>query len=567
MNADKRRWALLALLLSALLHAQHSGGALTIAAGAEPKTLNPLVAADQPSRDAIYPLSADLIHLNRSTLACEPALAKSWRASRDGKQYFVTLRSGLRFSDGSPLTADDVVFTFQLHLDPKVNSTQRDMLLIEDKPIAVAKISEDTVRFDLPAPYAPGEQIFDGVWILPRAKLEKAYREGHINEAWNTAVSTAEIAGAGPFRLKQYLPGQRLVLERNPFYWKKDESGHALPYLDRLEFSYAADANAQLLRLRAGEVDVLPRLRADDVAALAARPELRVTDAGPGLEYNFLAFNWNAAGAQRAWFRNMQFRRAVAHAVDRDAIVKLVYQGKASPIWSQVTPGNRVWHSDKAAQYPYDPARATALLQQAGFKRDAGGQSGGGLRRDGAGALRDSEGRAVEFTLMVSASNAARRKMATLVEEDLAKIGIRAHVTPTEFASMVDAVLHGGRYEAVLWGIAGGDPDPSSDANVWMASGNLHMWNLRLKDQPAPSLEPWEAEIDRLMQTQMTLVSFKARKAAIDRVQDLVSTNLPVVFLVSPHVLAASRAGIGGFAPAIVEPVALWNCERWYKAP
>ncbi len=366
-------------------------------------------------------------------------------------------------------------------------------------------------------------------------------------------MSPAEIAGAGPFRWKQYLPGQRLVLERNPFYWKKDEAGRALPYLDRLEYSFAADANAQLLRLRAGEVDVLPRLRADDAAALAARPELRVQDAGPSLEYNFLAFNWNAAGAERTWFRNLQFRRAVAYAVDRDAIVKLVYQGKASPIWSPVTPGNRVWHSDKAAQYPYDPARAAALLQQAGFHRDA------------AGILRDSGGRAVEFTLMVSASNAARRKMATLVEDDLARIGIRAHATPTEFASMVDAVLHGGRYEAVLWGIAGGDPDPGSDANVWMASGNLHMWNLRLKGQPAPGLEPWEAEIDRLMQTQMTLTSFPARKTAIDRVQDLLSANLPVVFLVSPHVLAASRSNVGGFAPAIVEPVALWNCEHWYK--
>jgi peptide/nickel transport system substrate-binding protein len=278
-----------------------------------------------------------------------------------------------------------------------------------------------------------------------------------------------------------------------------------------------------------------------------------VQDAGPGLEYNFLAFNWNAAGTPRAWFRNVQFRRAIAHAIDRDAIVKLVYQGKASPIWSQVTPGNRVWHSDKATTYPHDPARAAALLQQAGFKRDA------------SGALHDPEGHAVEFTLMVSASNAARRKMAAIVEEDLAALGIRAHATPTEFAAMIDAVLHGGRYEAVLWGIAGGDPDPSSDANVWMASGNLHMWNLRLKDQPVPALEPWEAEIDRLMQTQMTLTSFKARKAAIDRVQDLLSANLPVVFLVSPHVLAASRSTVTGFAPAIVEPVALWNCERWSR--
>ncbi|SRR5579871_349866 len=531
--------------------AQKSGGVVTVAAGAEPKTFNPLIAADQPSRDAIYPLSADLIHLNRVTLKTEPALAKDWTVSPDGKHYVVRLREGLKFSDGSPLTADDVVFTFQLHLDPKVNSTQRDTLLVDDKPIGVVRVSADTVRFDFPAPYAPGETIFDGVWILPRAKLEKAYREGHIGEAWNTAA--AGVTGAGPFRLKQYLPGERLVLERNPFYWKKDSGGRSLPYLDRLEYSFAADANAQMLRLRAGEADILPRLRADDAAAVAALDGLRVHDGGPSLEYNFIAFNWNTTGPARAWFRNLAFRRAVAHAIDRDAIVKLVYQSKASPIWSHVTPGNRAWHSEKVTQYAHDPARASALLRDAGFTRDA------------SGTLHDPEGHAVEFTLMVSASNAARRKMATIVEEDLAAVGIRAHSTPTEFSSMVESVLHAGKYEAALWGVAGGDPDPSSDANVWEASGNLHMWNLRLKDQPAPKLEPWEAEVDRLVQAQATIASASDRRAAIDKVQELVSANLPVVFLVSPHVLAASRTAIGGFTPAIVEPVALWNCERWFR--
>lgn len=538
------RRILAVLLVTCGLYAQQRGGTLTFAAS-EPRTLNPLVAVDQPSRDAIYTMHADLIHINRASMLTEPALASTWKVSRDGKQYTITLRPGLRFSDGSPLTADDVVFTFQVHLDAQVNSTQHDLLFIDGKPIAVVKLDAATVRFDFPQPYAPAERLFDGIWILPRAKLEKAYKEGRLSQVWNLGAMPADIAGAGPFRLQQHLPGQRLTLERNPYYWKSP-----LPYLDHLELSFAADPNTQLLRLRAGEVDVLPRLRADDFASLASRPEIHTFDAGPALEYNFVAFNWNAAGPSRAWFRNVLFRRAVAHAIDRDAIVKLVYQGKATPIWSQVTPGNRLWRDDKVAQYPHDPAKAAALLREGGFRLDGG-------------VLKDSGGRPVEFTLMVSASSALRRKMATLVEEDLARVGIQAHVTPTEFGAMVDAVLHAGRFEAVLWGLSA-EGDPYSEMNVWPTAGQTHLWNLRLKDQPAPETEPWEREVDQLMAAQMSDTSPKSRKATYDRVQELVSANLPVVFLVTPHGLSATREKAGGFSPAILEPVALWNCDRLF---
>jgi len=525
------------------LQAQHPGGTLVVAA-TEPRTLNPLTAVDQPSRDAIYALSGDLIHINRASMMTEPALAANWKVSRDGKQYTITLRPGLRFSDGSPLTADDVVFTFQVHLDPQVNSTQHDLLSIDGKPIVVTKIDANTVRFDFPAPYAPAERLFDSIWILPRAKLEKAYREGKIAQSWGE-----DTPGAGPFRLKEHLTGQRLILERNPYYWKAP-----LPYLDHLELSFASDANTQLLRLRAGEVDILPRVRAEDFAALTARAEIHTFDAGPALEYNFVAFNWNAAEPARAWFRNVLFRRAVAYAIDRAAIVKLVYQDKATPIWSQVTPGNRLWRDERVAQYPHDPAKAAALLQEAGFHRDGSIQGS---------VLKDAGGHPVEFTMMVSASSALRRKMATIVEEDLAQVGIQAHATPTEFGSMVDAVLHAGRFEAVLWGLSS-EGDPYSEMNVWPTVGQTHLWNLRLKDQPPPQTEPWEREVDRLMAAQMSDISPTSRKATYDRVQELVSANLPLVFLVTPHGLSAAREKVGGFAPAILEPVALWNCEHLF---
>ncbi len=178
-----------------------------LALTSEPKTLNPLVAADQTSRDMIYALSADLVHINRSTLRTEPALAKSWNVSPDGRNYTLTLREGLRFSDGAPLTADDVVFTFRVYLDPAVRSPHRDLLMIGGNPITVTRLAPDKVRVELPVPYGPGERLFDSMWILPRHKLEKAYGESRLGQVWGIGAPPAEFATAGPFRLRQYLPG------------------------------------------------------------------------------------------------------------------------------------------------------------------------------------------------------------------------------------------------------------------------------------------------------------------------------------------------------------------------
>ena len=533
---------------------EKKGGVLVVAQNSELKTLNPVIAADQPTRDVLSILSADLIHINRRTLRTELALAKSYSVSPDGRRYTLTLRDGLHFSDGSPLTADDVVFTFAVYLDPRANSPQRDLLLVNGQPITVTKLSSTSVRVDLPSAYAPGERLFDSFWILPKHKLERAHAEGRLAQAWTLGAMPGDVATTGPFRFKQYVPGQRLILERNPYYWKRDETGNQLPYLDRIEVAFVADQNTQLLRLLAHEVAAVSRLRPEDLPRLEQTPFLNVRDAGPGLEYNFLFFNANVAGHRGEWFRSLKFRQAVAHAIDRDAIVRLVYQGRGSPIWSQVTPGNPLWHTDVLTKYPYDPSKAEQLLRDAGFHRDGG-------------ALVDREGRPVEFSVMVSAGNQPRRKMATLIQEDLGLVGIRMQLLPIEFGVMMDAVLQTRKFDAALWGLASGDADPNSEMNVWSSNGTLHVWNLKSPNGSAQRLDPWEMEVDRLMAAQMTTMNVPSRKAAYDRVQQLVSDNLPFVFLASPHVLAAGDRNLGNFDPAVIDPVLLWNAEYlfWLK--
>ena len=180
----------IAVSVAALPAADHvsgkSGGVLVIGQTSEPKTFNPAMAVDQGTRDVLSVLSADLVHINRLTLRTELALAKGCVMSADGRHYTVTLRDGLRFSDGAPVTADDVLFSFKVYLDERVNSPQRDLLIVDGKPVAVTKLSALSVRVDLPAPYAPGERLFDRSGFCrstnssPRSSLENFRRPGRL---------------------------------------------------------------------------------------------------------------------------------------------------------------------------------------------------------------------------------------------------------------------------------------------------------------------------------------------------------------------------------------------------
>src|SRR5580692_4560510 len=274
----------------------HAGGRLVIALRSEPKTLNPALALDEASRDVIRCLTADLIHINRGSLKTEPSLAKSWNVSRDGRQYTLQLRHGVRFSDGQPFNADDVLFSFQLYLDEKVNSSQRDLLVVGGKPITVVKVDDYTVRFELAQPYAAAERLFDSIAILPRHLLQNTYQAGSFSQAWTLSMPPNQFAGLGPFRLKEYVPGQRVLLEKNPYYWKADKAGTRLPYLAQLQFLFVANEDAQVIRFQSGDTDVLSRFSAENFAVLQKQQSVKgyhLDDLGPGLEYNFLFFNLN----------------------------------------------------------------------------------------------------------------------------------------------------------------------------------------------------------------------------------------------------------------------------------
>ncbi|HSB76027.1 MAG TPA: ABC transporter substrate-binding protein, partial [Terriglobales bacterium] len=516
-------------------------------------------AEDAVSREVIGGLMADLVHINRATQQSEPALAKSWKVSADGLNYTLKLRRGIRFSDGQPFDADDVVFSFAVYTDEKIDSPQRDLLIIDGKPIQAAKLDQYTVRFTLARPYAAAERIFDSLAMLPRHLLEKPYREGRFLQQWSLGTPPAQLVGLGPFRLKQYLPGQRVVLERNPYYWKADSARRRLPYLDELVFVFAGNEDARLMQFEAGETDVVNRLSTQNYSLLArqAGPSgFQLEDLGPSTEYNFLLFNLNdlQSGRQpeierkQRWFRDLRFRQAVSAAIDREGIVRLAYGGRGTPLWGNVSPGNKLW-VDASVPHPQRSLEtARQLLKSAGFSWNAEGK------------LLDSSGQPVEFSIAVASSNPQRMQMATIVQDDLSKLGIQVSVVPLEFRALLQRVFQNYNYDATVLGLGGGDADPNAEMNVWVSNGSTHLWHLG-EAKPATA---WEADIDRLMNQQMVTLKYQRRKRLYDQVQQIIAANLPMVFLATPDVLVAAKPVVGNFHPAVLEPTTLWNVDQLF---
>jgi len=529
------------------------GGRLVVSLRSEPKTLNPVTSADVSSREVIAQMTGDLIHINRLSQQTESALARTWSVSPDGLRYTLQMRRGLHFSDGHPVDASDVIFSFKVYLDENIRSPQRDLLIIGGKPIAVRQLDSDTVMFELAQPYAAAERLFDSLAVLPRHLLEEPYKSGKLSRAWGLGTSPQEIAGLGPFRLKEYVAGQRITLERNPYYWRTDHEGNRLPYLDQITFLFVASADAEVIRFQAGDTDIINRVSADDYSVLekdqAAR-SFHLRDLGPSLEFNFLFFNLNSVlpaqsselPRRQAWFREVKFRQAISLAIDRNAIARIVYKGRGTPLWTPVTSANSLWVDTSISHPARSLENARKLLNSAGFSWKNS-------------ALLDASGAPVEFSIITSSSNAQRIQMATMIQADLKDLGINVQVVPLEFHSVLDRIFQTHDYEAAILALGGGDVDPNSEMNVWLSSGNDHVWDIG-ETHPATS---WEAEIDRLMERQLSTTKSENRKLLYDHVQEILAEELPIICLASPNLLVGAKNQLANFKPATLDPHTLWN--------
>jgi len=533
---------------------------LVLSKSAGPRSFNRLLSADEQTSSLTDCLMGRLIRINRQTQQPEPELATAWQTSPDGKTLICELRSDVRFSDGQPFTAADVLFTFTVLNDPATNAPAADSFNADGQRVRVEQLDNQRVQFSFPTPQAAPERLFDGVPILPKHKLEAAYQAGKFAEAWTLGTPPDQIVGLGPFKLKEFVAGQRVVLARNEHYWKKDAAGQPLPYLNELVFALDADRNTQLLKFQQGETDLLSPVNADDVAALApleAQGKIKLHDLGPSMIRELFWFNLNDGKqadtgkplvdpVKLRWFKDVRFRQASAHAIDREALARLVFAGKAAPQWGFLSPGDKLWYNPAVRQYPYELTHAQELLKEAGFQVQPGQ------------ALRDAQGNAVTFTLLTNAGNVLRQKMSAMIQTDLEKLGIKVNLATLESRALLSTINDSMNYEACLLAIVSGDADPNAHTNILASSGVTHWWQPQQR-KPAT---PWEARIDELMKLQASVRDQAARKRLFDEVQTIMAEQQPFLFLVTRHLVVAAKTDVRNLKPALLPDFVLWNCEE-----
>ena len=538
------------------------GGKLVYRVSSPPKTFNYLLANDEPSvAMAFLLLNSRLVEFDHATQTYVPGLAEVWTTGADRRSVDIRLRDGLKFSDGQPLTSSDVAFTMEATYDERNRAEAfRYALLINGKPIAVKVIDDRNLQFVFPETIAAPDNYLYNIAALPRSALEAEHKAGRFSEAWKITSPPTSVVSCGPFMVASAAAAERIVLKRNPHYWKRDAAGTQLPYLDELTLEVVPDANQARVGLDQATIDIVDRIRPTDYASLLnAGGNVKAFDLGPGLGVDYIWFNLNptkADGTQLnpaklAWFSDARFRRAISTAIDRDSISQSTLRGLATPLYGVVSPANRVWATPDLPKIGYDLAQAAALLAEAGFTKRGTAD---------APELVDAQGNRVEFSLLVPTENEPRKLMAGVIQEDLAKLGIKMQVVPIEFAAVTNAWTKSFDYEAILLGLSVTDLEPSTYANLLLSSGAAHQWR---PNQKSPATE-WEAKMDQLFAEQARESDPAKRKAQFHEIQRIVADVAPVIPILTRHVVSAANSRVGNFAPSPMFPYSMWNAEELF---
>lgn len=544
---------------------------LVVPTPSNPATFNyPL---NQSAYSVFSYLYEGLLNENGLTGQLEPGLAESWKVSPDGKKISFTLRKGLKWSDGAPLTTDDIIFTYyQIYLNDQIPSGLKDILRvgISRQFPSVKKLDDRRVEFSVPEPFAPFIRFAGGLPILPAHVLSESIRTTDADgkpqflSTWGTDTDPKKIVGNGLYRMVNYTPNQRVILERNPYYWRKDPQGNSQPYIDRLVWQIIENTDTQLLNFRSGTLDVLdvqpemfPLLKREE-----KRGKYKLYNGGPDSGTVFLAFNLNKGRnsqnkpfvdpVKSRWFNTKEFRQALAYAINRDAMTNNIYRGLGTPQHSPIAVQSPFYLSPEQGlkTYYYDPEKAKQLLLKAGFKYNSEGQ------------LQDAEGHPVTFTLLASAGKKVREQMATQIKQDLAKIGIHVDALFLSFNTYVERLRLTRDWETYLGGFTGSGVEPHSGYNIWSIKGSLHSFN----QGPQPGepgfkgweVSDWEQKIDNLYVTASQELNEAKRKELYAETQRIAAEQVPFIYMVNPLSFEAVRDRISGVKFSAIGG-AFWN--------
>jgi peptide/nickel transport system substrate-binding protein len=537
----------------------------------DPKTFNYALSSESPN---IFGYTYEgLVSQNPITGKMEPDLAESWQVSDDKSKIIFTMRPGLKWSDGQPLTVDDVVFTYNdIYLNEEIPTDVRDILRIgKDRKLpTVKKIDQRRVEFSVPEPFRPFLQNASAA-ILPAHALKQSIQRKNQDgkplflSKWGVDTPPDELIVNGPYKLERYDTSQRVIFRRNPYYWRKDGQGKPLPYIEKIVWQIVESTDTSLLQFRSGGLDSVA-VSPDYFSLLKVQEKqgnFKIYNGGPGAGTSFLIFNLNQGKRngkplidpiKSRWFNSVEFRQAVAYAIDRQTMINNIFRGLGQPQDSPISVQSPYYLSPEQGlkTYNYNTEKAKQLLLKAGFKYNSENQ------------LEDAQGNRVRFTLLTNAGNKIREGMGSQIKQNLAKIGIQVDFTPLAWNTFTDKLSNTLDWEASLLGLTGG-LEPNDGANVWSPEGGLHVFNQKPQPGQKPiegwEVAPWERRIgDLYIQAAQEFDEAKV-KAIYAETQQLAQEYLPFIQLVNSYAMAAIRNRFEGIQFSALGG-AFWNIHE-----
>lgn len=538
----------------------------------DPKTFNFALNSDASN---IFGLTYEgLITENYETGKVEPALAESWQVSDDKLKIVFTMRDGLKWSDGQPLTVDDVVFTYNdIYLNEAIPTDMRDIMRIGEsrKLPTVKKVDNRRVEFAIPEPFAPFLRSVTGAPILPAHALRESVKTNNSEgkpsfvQKWGVDTPADQIIVNGPYKLDRYDTSERVVFRRNPFYWRKGTKGESQPYIEKVVWQIVESTDTSLLQFRSRGLDTVA-VSPDYFSLLKVQEKqgkFKIYNGGSAAGTTFVTFNLNKGKrdgkplvdpVKSRWFNTVEFRQAVAYAIDRKTMINNTFRGLGNPQNSPISVQSPYYLSPKEGLkvYDYNLTKAKELLQKAGFKYNASNQ------------LLDSQGNRVRFTLLTNAGNKIREAIGSQIKQDLSKIGIQVDFTPLAWNTYTDKLANTLDWDASMLGLTGG-LEPNDGANVWAPEGGLHMFNQKPQTGQKPiegwEVAPWEAKIGQLYIQAARELDETKRKAIYAETQKITQENLPFIYLVNPYSLSAVRDRFQGIKFSSLGG-AFWNIQE-----
>ncbi|HVF90595.1 MAG TPA: ABC transporter substrate-binding protein [Blastocatellia bacterium] len=541
------------------------GGTLVMAVAANPKSFNPVTESDTNTAWVINgPLYRGLVDYDNYEQKDIPALAKSWEASPDGLTWIFNLRKGVKWSDGVPFTADDVMFTYQVTFDNKEEAAAASSFTQSDGSYPeVEKVDDYTVRFKLKEPNAIFIAASNSVYIIPKHKLEADYKAGKFRQTLSVSTDPKDVVSVGPYRLSSFTADQRVVLERNPYFWKIDSKRQRLPYIDRVIFQIVPDFNTASLKFQNGETDMITSISPDAVDLLKqgeAAGDYTISDLGPSMNLNNLTFNQDTGKNKQGkpyvdpvklkWFRDVKFRQAVSYALDREGMVRTAFQGRGIPVYGFDSPANKVWYSDSIMKYPYNPEKAREMLREIGI-----------FDRDGDGIAEDSEGNPVRFSLHTNGNRPYRVNIGTLIKDNLSKVGLDVNFQPLDANVVVDKLNTTRDFDAINLGWQSSfPPDPILSKNALLPSGRNY---YAFPGQKTPSTD-WEKRLEEKVNLTSRTMDLAERQKHYWDAMRIWTEYLPEIELAVPNYYAGAKNRFGNLKPSPLANYTYWNIEELF---